>query len=116
MAKKSITDYQEPMYLTSTTNKDTACNRDLYQFLKKEISNSIERVDSVKSLYKYRQLFSKFRLLFSGRIHSLILGKIENCIIVSWLISAKIMWAITVYNNTSLAELKHLYTCFLEKV
>ncbi|WAJ69377.1 polysaccharide pyruvyl transferase family protein [Catenovulum adriaticum] len=107
--KSLIIDSEEPIYLASTTHKDAACNRDLYQLLKAAVNNPIELVDGVESLDQYRRLLSRSRVVFSGRMHSLILGKIEGCELKPWVISAKIYGFLDTYGTLEYEEIKRTF-------
>ena len=97
--KMLLKDSNEPIYLISTTNKDASCNRDLYKILKYECKNPIKLIDGVPKLIEYRKILSRCRIITSGRMHSLILGKIEGCEISPWELSCKIKYFIQNYND-----------------
>ncbi|MCF6436779.1 polysaccharide pyruvyl transferase family protein [Pseudoalteromonas sp. MMG022] len=97
----------EPIVLASTTLTDAQCNRDLYQLLlNSPASNDVRLIDGVLPLDKYRQELSQVRSVFSGRMHSLILGKIEGATIEPWIISKKIENFLGLYAHKDPAVLK----------
>lgn len=103
---KLLKDSDEPVYLASTTYKDAECNRDLHRLLIERINNRVVLIDGVKNLTDYRKTLSGARLVFSGRMHSLILGKVEGCEIEPWIISGKIAGYLDTYNDTSCGDLR----------
>lgn len=106
----------EVVYLASTTIKDAECNIDLYQLLGERVENPIQLIDGVSSLIEYRELLADSRLIISGRMHSLILGKIENCQIEPWVISEKVNEFLTSYIDSNTGELKRMLNKFLESL
>lgn len=103
---KLLRDNAEPIILASTTNKDAECNRALYSLLKDNLNNPITLIDGVKSLDEYRNILAGSRLIFSGRMHSLILGKVESCDFEPWIISAKIIGFLENYKNRNIVEVR----------
>lgn len=104
-----IENESEEIKLVSTTYSDSLCNLELYKMLRSSISNPILLIDGVKPLNDYREILSESRLVLSGRMHSLILGKIEGCELVPWVISAKLQGFVDMYNGNSLEQLKPQY-------
>ena len=96
-----------PIVLASTTHTDAQCNRDLYQRLSASaVSADVRLIDGVLPLEAYRRELSVIDTVFSGRMHSLILGKIEGAAIQPWVISKKIENFLGLYADKDIIELK----------
>ncbi len=111
---KLLINKDEIIYLVSTTFKDAECNQDLYKQLLNRVSNPIKLIDGVMPLDEYRLLLSQARLVFSGRMHSLILGLVENCYIEPWVISCKISGFLNTYENYTVQNLQEKLSKDLE--
>jgi len=93
--------------LASTTLSDAQCNRDLYQLLNNStLKDNIRLIDGVLPLSDYRIELSRAKTVYSARMHSLILGKIEGATIEPWIISKKIENFLGLYTQQNAAELK----------
>lgn len=112
-----VKDENEVIYLISTTNRDAVCNEMLLEYLESiGFINTIEHFRIVTSLDEYRAVLSRSRIVFSGRMHSLILGKIESCELIPWVISKKIMSFCDHYSDQSASALRREITKCLTEV
>lgn len=109
-----LEDDEESIILLSTTYKDAACNEHLYELLKNRVNNPIELKNNLPLLEDYRAVLSRSRVVLSGRMHSLILGKIEGCSLEPWIISKKIENFLKDYNNENVFETRKRLKGLLE--
>ncbi|MGY8900601.1 MAG: polysaccharide pyruvyl transferase family protein [Paraglaciecola sp.] len=81
----------EELVFSSTTESDARFTKMLYnRVVESKASLSLIIIDEVQNLDDYRRLISESNFVFSGRMHTLILAKIEGVRIVPWIISKKI--------------------------
>jgi hypothetical protein len=71
------------------------------------LSNPITNIDRVQTLEEYRIMLSSARFILSGRMHSLILGKIEGCELSPWIISRKVQLFINNYRDKDVRQLNN---------
>jgi polysaccharide pyruvyl transferase WcaK-like protein len=78
--------------LLATTYTDLVMSKQLYKYIQnKPVNIKVEFVDKLLSLEEYCNHLSKAEKIFSGRMHSLILGERFGCQPCAWPISKKIL-------------------------
>lgn len=103
-----LKDTNAEVVFASTTIKDITYNSELYEtMLLSGVSNKLTNITQLQSLEDYRKLLASSNIVFSGRMHSLILGKIEGCEIIPWLVSKKIELFLKNYSGKKPAKLLH---------
>ena len=77
--------------LLATTDSDLELSKKFYTYVKsKKLGISIQLIDRLLSLDDYCECLNNSKYIFSGRMHSLILGERFGCTSIAWPISKKI--------------------------
>lgn len=101
----SVLDRNTKIILASTTNSDAKISTELHKALVKlGLENPIKDLGVPESLSAYRDILAKSNLVISGRMHSLILGKVEGCNLKPWVISKKVENFVLDYSAKSSEE------------
>lgn len=105
----------------STTVEDAALNSMIYHKIKsKNPTADVELFESVPELNTYIQYLSASEKIYSGRMHSLILGKIQGNELEPWLISKKIEYFMEEYGGRDALdinrELKTIFSAIIKKL
>lgn len=112
-----LIDKNDDIYFLSTTLSDLKITTKLYERMQRlSLSNNLVNIDSLLDLGEYRKILSEAQLVFSGRMHSLILAKIEGCKVEPWVISKKIAFYLSDYGDRRADELNNQLRNFLEDV
>lgn len=102
-----LPDSNTEIVFASTTLKDVAINTELYMLMSHSgIPNKLVNIDKLHTLLEYREILATAKLIFSGRMHSLILGKIEGCVLQPWLISKKLVFFMQNYKDADIRILQ----------
>jgi polysaccharide pyruvyl transferase WcaK-like protein len=109
-----MTDQITDVKLVVTSKEDLRCSRMLYDTLSsKDIGIRLELINFHMNLTDYFDLLKSSDIVFSARMHSLILAQSLGCKIVPWLVSKKLEFYIKEYANQSVEDLQTKIQCIL---
>lgn len=93
--------------LVSTTVEDADLNKFIYdKIICDENKNYINLIENVPSLNEYLNHLKDAKVVYSGRMHTLILGHINNCQLSPAILSKKIEYYMHEYSSLSAMDLK----------
>jgi polysaccharide pyruvyl transferase WcaK-like protein len=102
-----VSDPNIEIVFASTTLKDLSINNEFYNLIKDSgLPNMLTNINELLTLTQYRYVLANSKIVFSGRMHSLILGKIEGCVVQPWLISKKLVHFMQNYKSADTNTLK----------
>jgi len=102
LTSESLLNSNTKIILASTTNSDAEISTELYTVLVElGLDNPIEDLGVPESLLAYRDILATSKIVISGRMHSLILGKVEACDVTPWIISKKVENFLLNYSSKS---------------
>ncbi|WP_128864041.1 hypothetical protein [Serratia liquefaciens] len=108
VVEKEIKESENRIVLISTTVEDAELNKLIYrEVMKKNPGANVEICEAVPPLPVYLNYLNASHKVYSGRMHSLILGKILDNELEPWLISKKIEYFMDEYGSRSVADINN---------
>ncbi|WP_346827610.1 polysaccharide pyruvyl transferase family protein [Serratia inhibens] len=106
VVEKEIASSENKIVLVSTTVEDAELNKLIYrEVMHKNPGANVELCEAVPALPVYLDYLNASHKVYSGRMHSLILGKILANDLEPWLISKKIEYFMDEYGSRSVSEI-----------
>ncbi|WP_426508573.1 polysaccharide pyruvyl transferase family protein [Serratia proteamaculans] len=106
--EKEIKQSENKIVLVSTTVEDAELNKLIYrEVMNKNPGANVDICEAVPPLPVYLNYLNASNKVYSGRMHSLILGKILGNELEPWLISKKIEYFMDEYGSRSVADINN---------
>lgn len=108
VVEKEIKESENKIVLVSTTVEDAELNKLIHRdVMHKNPGANVELCEAVPTLPIYLNYLNASHKVYSGRMHSLILGKILSNELEPWLISKKIEYFMDEYGSRSVTEINN---------